>query len=202
MLEVADYENCQRFPSETAGGVDIDGFGIGCDPHSGSFIVHELVRALDGVVEAFHISFQQICLGNYPPLGGEIFYNSSHMLPPAPHPAPTAKPGQLSVISVSVSPKQIVEAADAIFTFTAKPAPALPLTVGINEIDLSGRQVSFPVGGAIRFGAGVSSLTVPLHTQADTIAQKKTKYTVQIVRAPIYKIGQKSASVKIVDPPH
>jgi hypothetical protein len=124
------------------------------------------------------------------------------MLPPAPIPAPTAKPGQLSVISVSVSPKQIVEGSDAFFTFTCKPAPVRPLTVGINEIDIGGRQVSFPVGGAIRFGAGVSSLTVPLHAHADAIAQKKTKYMVQITRAPIYKIGTKSASVNIIDPPH
>jgi hypothetical protein len=205
LLQVADYENCQRGPGDTTGGLDVSGFGTGCDHLSGSFIVHELVRDVDGNIQAFHISFQQSCFGTYPPLAGEIFYNSSHQLPPAPMPAPTARPGQLSVISVSVSPKQIVEGSDAIFTFTANPAPPLPLTVGITEQNLGPRQVTF--GGPnfisfITFGAGVSTHTVTLHTFADTEVQKKQRFTVQILKVPIYKIGRpKSATVRIGDPP-
>src|SRR5437868_5517737 len=42
LLQVGEYENCQRGPSDTTGGIDISGFGTGCNLTSGSFIVHEL----------------------------------------------------------------------------------------------------------------------------------------------------------------
>jgi hypothetical protein len=201
LLQVGEYENCQRGPSDTTGGIDISGFGTGCNSTSGSFIVHELTRTPDGNFDRFHISFQQSCNGVYPPLAGEIFYNSSHQLPPPPVPTPTVRPGQLPVISVSVSPKQITEGSDATFTFTAKPAFAFPTSIGITYNNLGPRLVTFDTN--IRFGAGVSTHTVTLHTFADTARDKKQRFTVRILNVPIYKLGAKNqASVTIADPTH
>jgi len=201
LLQVGEYENCQRFASDTAAGFDVGGFLTSCD-HSGSFIVHELGRDMDGNIEAFHISFQQSCFGD-PPLAGEIFYNSSHQLPPPPIPTPTVKPGQVPVISVSVSPKNITEGSDAVFTFTAKPAFALPTSVGFTYRTSGSREFSLNAQYSIHFGAGVSTHTVTLHTFADVEKQKKQRFTMRVMNVPIYKVGTKNgATVTISDPTH
>lgn len=205
MLQVASYDNCIEAPVGTAGGLFIDAFGIGCGHLTGSFIVHELVRNADGDIVSFHISFQQSCEGTYPPLSGEIFYNSSELLPPAPAPTPTPKPSVTPVVTVSVSPKQVTEGSDAIFTFHLKPAQPLPFTIGITETIKGGeRNILFPNSYlSVRFGAGVTNLPIPVHIANDGIEERKTNYTVRIIRVPIYKIGSQSkAIVTIVDPPH
>ena len=81
-VAVGTYENTFRFGGPLTGTLDIAGFFIGCNQCHGRFVVHELVRELDGVVSAFHISFEESCYAAYPPLVGEILYNSSAPLPP------------------------------------------------------------------------------------------------------------------------
>ena len=129
--------------------------------------------------------------------------------PPSPTPGPSATPVPkhpvLPVVNVSVSARRIVEGADAVFTFTISPASSLPFTVGITEkiAGGGGRNVSFPVTNSVTFGAGQSTTSVTLHTVADLVVEKKQKFTVTFLKAPIYKIGKKkSATVTIVDIPH
>jgi putative Ig domain-containing protein len=76
-LEVGSYNNTN------GAGVFISGFLTSCGQASGSFVVHELVRELDGVIVSFHASFRQVCGDtDATALTGEIFYNSSDPLPP------------------------------------------------------------------------------------------------------------------------
>jgi hypothetical protein len=67
----------------TGAGISVGGFAIGCQAKSYSFVVHELVRELDGVIVSFHASFRYSCgETDASALVGDIFYNSSDPLPP------------------------------------------------------------------------------------------------------------------------
>ena len=206
LFEVAVYQFCQACPfGDNTGEFDIGGFGIGCSPpFSASFTIHELVRNLDGVIDSFHISFQQSCIDSPAAvLAGEVYYNSSHQLPPRPVPAPTAKPGELSVYTVTVSPRQIMEGEDATFTFTAKPAPAARGGVLITE-----RLIGPPIPGSfdatteVEFAPGVTTRHIKLHTTATGQTGKNSQWRVSIVRSPVYKIGAPGAAVVTVARPH
>jgi hypothetical protein len=122
---------------------------------------------------------------------------------PTPNPTATPKP-KPSLITVSVSPKQIVEGSDAVFTFKATPPLSAPLSVPIMYTSRGTRNISFDAPISVFFQAGQSTTIATLHTTADTLKQGKQKFTVKLVKSPvsIYKIGNsKLATVTIVDAP-
>ena len=171
---------------------------------SASFIVHELVRDADGAIQSFHISFQQSCTGA--PMSfasGEVFYNSSHQLPSPPIPTPTVAPGQVPTFTVSVSPTQINEGEDAVFTFTAKPAPALPGSVGLTE-RLIGPEFNgtWPVMNFVEFGPGVTTRHVTLHTVATGQTGRNSQWRVTLLRIPSYKLGTPNSATVTITRPH
>jgi hypothetical protein len=207
-LQVAEYDNCVGFDGgETVGGVEVAGYGIGCQPPaSASFIVHELVRDLDGAIQSFHISFKQSCIESpTASLAGEVFYNSSQQLPARPIPVPTVAPGQLPTFTVSVSPKTIKEGEDAVFTFTAKPAPATRGGVGITERATGGLILTpwtWPVTNEVEFGPGVTTRHVTLHTVSAGETGKDSQWRVTLLRIPIYKLGTPNTAVVTITRPH
>jgi hypothetical protein len=129
---------------------------------------------------------------------------------PTPSPSPTAtpKPGPsvIPAFSVSVSPKQMVEGNDAVFTFKVSPPLDHGMSVLITEKSMggAGRGGSFGATSSVFFGVGQSTATVTLHTIADTVKQGKQKFTVKLLKPPahLYKLGKpSSATVTIVDAP-
>jgi sugar lactone lactonase YvrE len=124
---------------------------------------------------------------------------------PTPTPKPTATPKpKPSLITVSVSPKQIVEGSDAVFTFEATPPLSAPSSVPFKISGGGGRNVSFDASISVFFQVGQSTTTASLHTTADNLKQGKQKFTVKLVKSPVpsYKNGNpKSATVTIVDAP-
>jgi hypothetical protein len=112
------------------------------------------------------------------------------------------------VLTVSVSPKQIVEGSDAVFTFKMTPAlspQASSVLITEKVTGGAGRGGSFGATYSVFFGVDQTTATVTLHTVADHVKQGKEKFTVKLVKSPIpniYKTGNPvSATVTIVDAP-
>jgi hypothetical protein len=78
------YSNAVRNVSQGQGqpGLNVSGFGGGCNRLSGSFTVLDATFGPDGYVQTFDATFEQHCEGNVPALRGEVRIANTSPPPP------------------------------------------------------------------------------------------------------------------------
>ncbi len=134
-------------------------------------------------------------------------------VPPSPTTTPTvtprptvtpspSPPAVIPVIQLSVSPGQVAEGSDAIFTISSSTALSQPVTVGYlmrgtarqgNDYTLTG------TAGQITIPAGQSSATIVLQAVADQVKEKTETAIMVLVRGAGYKLPKHAkATVKIL----
>lgn len=81
-LTEGTYRHALRYPfNDGSPGLDVSGFGRGCNKVEGAFVVHEIAFR-DGLLSAFSASFEQHCDGDDPGLRGQVSWRASEP-PPA-----------------------------------------------------------------------------------------------------------------------
>jgi len=120
---------------------------------------------------------------------------------PTPNPTPTSTP----VVRVSVSPGQITEGADAIFTIFVSAPVSQSLTVNYSMGGTSTQGIDYSLGGVpgqVTIGAGQTSATVTLHSIADHVKEKNETASMILGQGMGYKLPRRpKAALTIVNGP-
>ena len=78
VLRPGTYEEARRATfNDEAPGMDIGGDHRGCNDLRGRYTIHELNRAPDGFITAFHVTFEQHCEFEEPAIRGEFRFKAS-----------------------------------------------------------------------------------------------------------------------------
>ena len=78
VLRPGTYEEARRWPfHDAAPGMDIGGDHRGCNDLRGRYTIHQLTRAPDGFITAFHVTFEQHCEFEEPAIRGEFRFKAS-----------------------------------------------------------------------------------------------------------------------------
>ena len=78
VLRPGAYEEARRATfNDAAPGMDIGGDHRGCNDLRGRYTIHELERAPDGFITAFHVTFEQHCEFEEPAIRGEFRFKAS-----------------------------------------------------------------------------------------------------------------------------
>jgi hypothetical protein len=119
VLKPGNYENAQRYPSQTAGtpGLSVSGASRGCNTLTGRFVVLKAAYAANGNVLHYAADFEQHCEGGVPALFGSIRVNSPLQ--------------QLSVSDAVIDRSGPA----AVFTVTLNPASANTVAVNFSTTD-------------------------------------------------------------------
>jgi parallel beta-helix repeat protein len=107
-LAVGTYTNAARWPFNGAQpGLDVSGNGRGCNTVCGDFQIFELHTDDNGNVDRFWATFTHVCECYFPPLLGEIRYNSQ-LAPPSPPPRTLRVPSQFATIQSALDAANVV----------------------------------------------------------------------------------------------
>ena len=107
-LTVGTYTNASRSPlNDAQPGLNVFGNGRACNTVCGEFQIFELHTNADGYVDRFWVTFTQVCECSFPPLLGEIRYNSQ-LAPPAPPPRILRVPSQFATIQSALDAANVV----------------------------------------------------------------------------------------------
>lgn len=119
---------------------------------------------------------------------------------PTPSPTPSATPGVTPIITVSVSPSQVLEGNDAVFTFSSSATVSQSLTVSylLRGTALQGSDYSLgsPTGQVV-FAAGQRSATVTLHANADHVTERNESVILAVNSGAGYKLPKRGAKATL-----
>ena len=122
---------------------------------------------------------------------------------PMPTPTPTAPPSATPIIKVSVSPGQVIEGNDAIFTFSSSVALSQSVTI---HYTMGGRAQSgldytlSGTSGEVTMDAGQSSTTVTLHAIADHVKERNETAVISLTNGTDYRVPKRAkATLTIVN---
>jgi hypothetical protein len=152
------YTEAHRWPFNGMGpGLDVNGFGQGCNELTGSFTITKAVFGPGGYVQAFNATFVQHCEGAAPALRGEIRISN----PPAPPASPS--PSQTTTSPYAPPTSSATGLGPAVAGAAATPSPsaatydasrAMIMTIGFGAIALLvialGALAAFGIGMAVR----------------------------------------------------
>jgi Calx-beta domain-containing protein len=188
----SEYVGAQRFAfhSPARPGMDVFGDGRGCNTDAGQFLVSELVFNPDGTVARLAIDFEQHCDGDPPALYGSVRYNSAISLVP-----------RFGVGNAAALKGNAGTSDSSVLLALSMPSSA-PVSVQYATQDGSAIQGIDYVAttGSVTLPPGVTTQTITIPIIGDRKVRGSKIFKVLLNNPSGAPLGDRSASVKTLDP--
>jgi hypothetical protein len=189
---INQYEGAQRFAfhSPTMPGLDISGDGRGCNTLAGRFFLSDLAFNTDGTIARLAIDFEQHCEVLGPPLYGSIRYNSASKIVP-----------RIGIASAWAL-KGNTGTSDAQAVIALAMPSSSPVSVQYTTADgtaLAGTDY-VSTSGTVTFSPGETAVPITIPVIGDRLARGSKSFKVQLSSVAGAIFGNRTASVKTLDP--
>ena len=191
-IVASEYEGAQRFAfhSPTRPGLDVFGDGRGCNNVTGRFLVSDFALNVDGTLARFAVDFEQHCEGANPALYGSVRYNSGSKV------APRLGVGDATALKGNAGVSDA-----SIMVSLSMPSSS---TVSVQYATADGSAVQgtdyIAAAGGMSFPPNVTSQKVIVPILGDRLVRGGKTFYLRLSSPAGATLGDKSASVKILDP--